>query len=130
MNRLTIMRLLVVVFLALSAILVKAQESQLGKNPGLEPYIPTQLEWFALDLNARNTYRNILYDGFAVSYSTAGSDTIVLLVGYIPNVNRAKMNISIASARRAIEEQKKAYNWSWVQTKEEYKIVNTTDLNY
>ena len=130
MNRLTILRLLVVVFLALSAIVVEAQDNRLGKSPGLEPYIPTQLEWFALNLNARNAYRNIVYDGFAFSYSAAGPDTIVLLVGYLPNVDRAKMNISVEWARRAIEEQKKVYNWNWVQTKEEYKRVDTRDSNY
>jgi hypothetical protein len=121
MNRLTILRLLVVVILTFSAVAVEAQDNQPGKYPGLEPYIPTQLEWFALDLNSRNAYRNILYDGFAFSYSAAGTDTIVLQVGYLPNVDRAKMNVSLEWARRAIEEQKKEYKWSWVQTKEEYK---------
>jgi hypothetical protein len=124
MNRLTILRLLAVVLLALSAIVVEAQDNRLGKFPGLEPYMPTQLEWLALNLNARNAYRNIVYDGFAFSYSAADPDTIVLVVGYLPNVDRAKMNISVESARRAIEEQKKVYNWNWVQTKEEYKRVD------
>ena len=124
MNRLTILRLLVVVFLALSAIVVEAQDNRLDKSPGLEPYIPTQLEWFVLNLNASNAYRNIGYDGFALSYSAVDPDTIVLVVGYIPNVDRAKMNVSVEWARRVIEEQKKEYKWNWVQIKEEYKRVD------
>ncbi len=121
MNKLTVLRLLMLVFLAFSAIAVDAQDNRPGKYPGLEPYIPTQLEWFALDLNSRNAYRNLLYDGFAFSYSAADPDTIVLVIGYLPNVDRAKMNISVERARSAIEEQKKEYKWSWVQTKEEYR---------
>lgn len=93
-----------------------------SNSPGLEPYIPTKLEWLALTLNAYSEAKNMNEYNFVIYYLTEGDNTILIHVQYyVNNVHREMMNVNVEIARNRILREAQARGWDWVKIKEDYK---------
>jgi hypothetical protein len=87
-------------------------------------YTPTRLEWLALDMNARLRRDFSATSSFSMDFAPVMENTILIVVHYLPNVNRTAMNMSIASARKVIEIDTRARGWSsWVRIKEQVEMT-------
>lgn len=62
-----------------------------AKDPG-ETFYPTRLEWFVMDLNAKNKFYDSTDSKFSLSYYALNSGTIVLDVLYYGDVNKLYMD--------------------------------------
>jgi hypothetical protein len=89
-------------------------------SPGLEPFTPTRIDWLVTDLQA--ALREDSYDryGYVLDITNSDPETIVILVGYRPNVNQREMKGSIDSAKIIINQTTKRYGWdNWIKIRED-----------
>ena len=87
------------------------------KAPGLEKYIPTRLEWLALQLNSLFRRDEIAQDRFSIYY-TPGIDgeSIYMRVNYFDDVDKKFMDEWIRTSKTALLTTIKNYGWSsWIK---------------
>lgn len=98
---------------------------------GMKDYIPTRLEWLAVELNAM--YRTDMHDlkGYLLFFIPIEKEnTILIFVRYTPQTDRKAMNIGIDAARKVIEINAKSRGWnSWLKVKERIELA-TEDKGY
>ena len=93
-------------------------------NEGSKPYIPTRLEWFALEMNS--TYRVELSE--STNYSIQfipleKSNTILICVFYMPSADRELMNTHIENIKEMVKLNAKSRGWnSWLKINENIKM--------
>jgi hypothetical protein len=96
-------------------------------SEGMKDYIPSRLEWLAVELNAN--YRIDMYDleGYLLSFIPLEKEnTILIFVRYTRQTNREVMNIGIDTARKVIEMNAKSRGWnSWLKVKEKIELADT-----
>lgn len=60
---------------------------------------------------------------FTLQITSPDSETILIYVRYLPNVNREVMNIHIDAARKVIRITAKSYGWdSWLKVREDIQM--------
>lgn len=93
-------------------------------SEGMEPYIPTRLEWLAVELNASNRVDIYDIEGYFLTFiPLEGENTILILVRYTPKTNREAMNIGIEAARKVLEINVKSRGWSsWLKVREDIAL--------
>jgi len=101
-----------------------AQEKLGETSPGLEPYIPTKLEWLALELKADNQYDEFIDNRFGLTYIAKGEDTILISVIHFPDVDRSAMWLAVDYAKKITQTVMDRHKWYWVRIEVEYNILN------
>lgn len=91
---------------------------------GDQPYVPTRLEWLAVELNAEQRV-DLPNNAFLLSFVALGTqDTILIYVMYLPSVDRRIMNASIEMARKTIASRAEGSGWSsWLKIKERVEMA-------
>lgn len=118
----------VAVLSACVSILVYARSYPRKTAPGAEPYIPTRIDWLTTTLQASLREDAIDADGFALQITSPSSDTILIYVRYTPNVDRARMNLDIDTARKVIDITAKSYGWdTWLKVREDVQLGNASN---
>ena len=94
---------------------------------GMEPYVPTRLEWLVLEFNATSRVDLSLDSGYSMDFQDdSARDTIVIYVRYLPTVNREIMNRSIETAKKGISLFAEAHGWSsWLKIKENVGMIGS-----
>ena len=117
-----IVTMLLVIVLAGFAL---AQQTDKEVAEGGKPYIPSRLEWMALEMNA-----NFLIDDYSVNnfslyiYPLHYQDTIVICVRYSPSVNLKAMNYKIDNARKAFNARYiTKMGWTWLKLNEDIDML-------
>lgn len=91
--------------------------------PGLTPYTSTKIEWLALDVRSRLQQDVSADRSFFLSIVHVDHETLLILVRYLPTVNREMMNNTIKSARKLIMTTAKSYGWdNWVKIRERVEM--------
>ena len=122
----TVMRCLPLIFAIV--LLGTADAAPLPANPGLVKYIPTRIEWLALDLSAHVRHDNVSDTDFFLDIAMSGPDTLTIVVTYPDTVNRRAMNLAIANAHQVIDITTRSYGWSdWVKVKEKLTLYRGED---
>jgi hypothetical protein len=87
---------------------------------GMKPYVPSRLEWLAVELNAMYRIDLVEAEGFSVTYiALDAQDTILIYVRYSRKTVREAMNLGIDNARKLVEMATKSRGWdSWVKVRE------------
>lgn len=78
-------------FIFLMFLLIQTTIFSYAKDPG-ETFSPTRLEWFVMNLNAKNLFYDSVNMDFSLSYYVLNPDTIVLDVLYYEEVDKAFMD--------------------------------------
>jgi len=93
---------------------------------GTKPYIPTRLEWLAVELNASTRVDVYDSEGYFLSFIPLEKEnTILIFVRYTSKTNREAMNIGIEVARKVIDINVKSRGWgSWLKVREDIKMEN------
>jgi hypothetical protein len=91
----------------------------------MQPYVPTRLEWLALELNATSRVDLSLDSKYGMSFIDHDSeDTILIFVRYLPTVDREIMNKSIDNAKKSISKMAESRGWSsWLKVKESVEMI-------
>lgn len=114
---------LIPAFVFITCLAVYAEQMQ-PILEGMKPYIPTRLEWLALELNA--VYRTDMneLEGYMLSFIPIEKEnTILIYVFYNHQTRRELMNRGIDHARKIVEKEAKSRGWdSWLKIKEEIKL--------
>ena len=99
---------------------VLGQEKKLSE--GMEPYIPTKLEWLMVEMISQYGANYLDLWGFTIWFSGYNNDnTINIRLQQTPSVNRELMNFSVKNAREVINGAAKMRGWdSWLKIKEQY----------
>lgn len=113
--------LILMLFIPLGA--ANAGEQSLLAKPGLEPYIPTRVEWLALAVNSQVRQDITQESLFTLSVVNSDHETLVIYVRYHSTVNRQIMNMAIDTARKVIAIRAKGYGWeNWVHVREDIEL--------
>lgn len=94
-------------------------------SEGGQPYVPTRMEWLALDLNATLRVDLSIESGYSMDFlGDSARDTIEIWVRYLPTVNREMMNRSIDTAKKIISKTAESNGWSsWLKVKESVEMI-------
>ena len=97
-----------------------AQELQ-----GDKPYIPSRIEWLAVELNAMYRTDMTSETNFMLTFMPLlKEDTILIFVTHTEYVDYAAMSIAIDTARKLAREIAKDHGWdSWVKIRENVEMV-------
>lgn len=89
--------------------------------PGSLPYMPTRLEWLAVELNAFARIQTLATERFTLMFTPRPTDdTIVIYVRYLPNVNQNDLRGAIREARNIINILTQRHGWDrWVSVVED-----------
>jgi hypothetical protein len=99
-------------------------------HPGAEPFTPTRIDWLTTTLQASLREDELETDRFQLQITSPDSETIVIYVRYLPDVNRESMNIAIDAARRVIQITAKSYGWDgWVKIREDVQLATRNNKN-
>lgn len=111
--------------LVIIAICSSAWPQSSKPSEGMQPYVPTRLEWFALELNATLRVDLASGDRYSMDFIDDSSrDTIIIWVRYYPTVNRQIMNMSIDGAKKIISKHAEVNGWSsWLKIKENVEMI-------
>lgn len=91
-----------------------------GIQPGLVPFTPTRIEWLTTVLQASLRVDLTEENKFLLQIANPDSQTILIYVRYLPDVNREVMNMTIESSREVIKITAKSYGWdNWVKARED-----------
>ena len=82
---------------------------------GKDPYIPTKLEWLALDLNAGIPISSIKY------YTTTKANTISVCVFYNPTMTVKQRQELMNFGKQAIRKEANGRGWTWLKLEEKYQ---------
>ena len=97
-----------------------AKEPAKASHPGQARYTPTRMEWLTTTLQAQ--LRKDMTDSskFLVQIVARDSETLVMYVRYLADVNKAAMDIQLNANREVIKLTTKAYGWDkWVKVTED-----------
>lgn len=86
----------------------------LDASSGTKLYLPTRLEWLALDLNAGVPLPNVKY------YTTTKLNTIIVSVFYSSTTTLKERQNLMRLAKKAIRDEANARNWNWLILEEQY----------
>ena len=112
-----------IVFFYLFVTTALAQQEK-ATPPGLQPYVPTRIEWLSLDLNSHLRQDATVDSPFTLNILNTDHETILIFVRYSPNVNREILNMAIDTARKVINITAKSYGWDkWVKVKERVELA-------
>jgi hypothetical protein len=110
--------------LALTLSIAATAHAQQAAHPGLQPFIPTRIDWLVTDLQSSLRTESIGQDGFLLQITEADSETILIYVRYLPTVNREAMNIAIEGARHVININARSRGWlGWLKVKEDVQMI-------
>lgn len=129
MKRLVVLLLLVLSLFATTTVAISQQveiDWKIAKpfKPGAERYTPTRIEWLTTVLQASLRADKIQEEGFVLVITSPDSETILIYVRYVPEVNRQVMNIGIEAAREVIKITAKSYGWDkWLKVKEDIRMA-------
>ncbi len=99
-----------------------AQQRDLSR-PGLQPHIPTRIDWLTAVLQASLRADMTEESKFVLQITNPDSETILIYVRYLPNVNREVMNMHIDTAREVIRITSKSYGWDkWLKVREDVRL--------
>ncbi len=92
---------------------------------GSTPYIPSRLEWFAMEMNV-NSSTDFGDDGITMKFvGLEKTNEILIFVRYLPKADREILNTRINYARKLIKIIAKNYGWDkWLKIKEDVKMAN------
>ena len=116
--------------LAISVLVGFTAYGQLSKHQrelqGVKPYIPTRLEWLAVELNAYYRTDDLGGLGYTITFiSNEKEDTILLYVHYMRSANREAMNLAVDSARKVFNITVQSKGWDdWVRLKERVEMAD------
>jgi hypothetical protein len=99
-----------------------AGKAQRGAIPeGTKPFVPSRLEWLALDMESRFRSEFSSRDGFSIDFVAIGADnTLLVYVRYLPRAEREIMNMRIETIKKVIAIESKQRGWSsWLRVKED-----------
>src|SRR3989442_16007138 len=120
MTRAILQTLLVFILFGMNS--AYAQQAE-ALRPGLQPYIPTRIDWLTIALQASLRTAMTEENRFTLQITSPDSETILIYVRYLPNVDREVMNMRIDTARKVIQITAKSYGWdSWVKIKEDVQM--------
>jgi hypothetical protein len=103
-----------------AAIAQSAKAPAKASHPGQAAYTPKRMEWLTTTLQAQ--LRKDMTDGskFLVQIVAKDSETLVLYVRYLADVNKDAMNIQLNADREVIKLTAKAYGWDkWLVVQED-----------
>ena len=88
-----------------------------AKAPGLEKYVPTRLEWLALQLNDLFRRDEIAQDKFSIYYAPGiDGESIRVRVNYFDDVDKEIMNEWISRSKASVLTMAELYGWSsWIK---------------
>lgn len=88
-----------------------------AKAPGLEKYIPTRLEWLALQLNDLFQRDDITQDKFSIYYAPGiDGESIRVQVNYFDDVDKEIMDMWISRSKTSALKMAELYGWSsWIK---------------
>jgi hypothetical protein len=94
-------------------------------SEGSEPYSPSKLEWFAMDMNV-SSKTDISDGGMMMMFvGLEKSNEVLIYVRYLPSADRELINTRIKNARELIKIRAKNYGWdNWLKIKEDVKMEN------
>ena len=96
----------------------------LGNRPGAQPYIPTRIDWLTTTLQASLRSDLTEESRYLIQITSPDSETILIHVRYLPNVNREIMNMNIDSVREVVKITAKSYGWDkWLKIREDVQIA-------
>ena len=95
------------------------------KAAGLEKYIPTRLEWLALQLNDLFRRDDIVQDRFSIYYAPGiDGESIHVRVNYFDDVDKEIMNEWINRSKISVLTMAKLYGWSsWIKVEVDVEAV-------
>ena len=91
-----------------------------ASHPGQKAYTPTRMEWLVTSLQAQ--LRKDMTDSskFMVQIYAKDSETLVMYVLHLADVNKNAMDIQLKANREVIKLTTKAYGWDkWVKVTED-----------
>ena len=106
--------------LSLSGAAIAQSAKASSSHPGQKAYTPKRMEWLTTTLQAQ--LRKDMTDGskFLVQIVAKDSETLVLYVRYLADVNKDAMNIQLNADREVIKLTAKAYGWDkWLVVQED-----------
>ena len=84
---------------------------------------PPRIHWLTTTLQASLREDALQTDGYQLLITSPDSETILIYVRYMPDVNRRVMNLSIDTARKVIQITAKSYGWDkWVKIREDIQL--------
>jgi hypothetical protein len=115
--------LAVAIFSAFVSVWVYASARPQTLSPGAQPFTPTRIDWLTTTLQASLRDEQMETNGFQLQITSPDSETILIYVRYLPDVNRQVMNISIDTARKVIQITARSYGWDkWVKIREDIQL--------
>lgn len=112
-----------VALLVCTAVLTAAQPGT-NARPGSQPHIPTRIEWLTTTMQASLRTDLTEENRYLIQITSPDSETLLIYVRYLPNVNREVMNLSIDSAREVIKITAKGYGWDkWLRIREDIQLA-------
>lgn len=124
MRRITIVTALAI--LACSAgVFVTTGRARSKTPPGLEPYVPTRIEWLVLELSVANRHELASLDDYELDFVGKDAGTAVVVVQYTKNVNREAMNKAVERAKKDAEHRIRVHGWDdWAKIEENVHMLD------
>jgi len=101
--------------------------TQAFANSGTDKYNPTNLEWFVMDLNSRNIWKDITKDKFTIAYYAKNPNIVAIEINYLPTVNHEYMNNISVSRVNHLQKLAEIKSWDWLKVKQSTKILIGTE---
>jgi hypothetical protein len=119
LTKLILCTFIVILLIPISEVWAEPKES----HPGLQKHVPTRIDWLTTTLQASLRVEMTEENKFVLNITSPDSETILIHVRHLPNVNREIMNIYIDAARKVIQIVAKKYGWSkWLKVREDVQI--------
>ena len=99
-----------------------------AKDPG-EKYNPTNLEWFAMDLNTTNPLNNSTKSRFSLYYYAISPHTLVLDILYYPDVDKQFMDNLIGDRLQLVRRLLEIKQLQGVDVVTDMRPINTQELD-
>lgn len=93
--------------------------------PGLEKYVPTRLEWLALQLNDLFRRDDVIQDRFMIYYRPGiDGESICVQVIYLDDADEKIMDMWISRSKAYALEMAELYGWSsWIKVEVDVKAL-------
>ena len=121
MTRITAVAFLVACIVAIAA--AAFAEGNEVKLEGSKPYMPTRLEWLAVELNATHSTELTQVPGYSLHFvADHPRDTILIYARYIRSADPEIVNSAVAGARELVKITAEGYRWdNWLKVREHIK---------
>ena len=86
---------------------------------GNEPYTPTKLQWFVLNINA--TYSSD-WGMFRWKLLSKPPNTVVVFLSYRKSAKYSEVKAEMDHIKFVIDKKKELYDWDWIQVEFETRI--------